>query len=174
MTEKRIFLIANSRILWAGFSSLISGFLFLGFYIFQDQIKSTSDLTQLEGKINYCSIMPHSKTSSAYSYFVHLDNFENKFKIIEGFVDYFNRTDFDRNVKKGDLIKIYISNNDYKNIRKLSVVNIYGLTVNDTEYLNSNKCVSHHNSILPLYGGLGFILLGLIILYFKRDIFSRR
>jgi hypothetical protein len=170
ITTRQIKIILNDRKLTAAFFMIIVGFLFLGWYFLKDKVKSKSDIVEIRGSLrDYSFAENEGLRNHTFSYFLYFNNYNNRFQISADIIDYFNKKYFEKTIKRGDTLKVCISQKDFKKLNKQGKLNLFGIYDNQTTYLDCNNVIYLYNSTLTLYSGLIFILVGLVLYYVNKE-----
>jgi hypothetical protein len=160
----------SDRKLRASILLLISGLVFLGHYILKDKINSKSELIEINAKLNNFSFIEKRHLNHhIYTYYLYLDNYKNKFQIIADFADYFKKDYFERSIKIGDSIRIYVSRKDFSKINSQQKIKLFGIYKQNETYLDCDSTIYQYNGKLALYGGLIFLIASMIIIYYNRN-----
>lgn len=134
-------------------------------YLFKDKVDSKSDLMAINGQLyDYSFKENRGLKRHTFDYNIYLKEYGNRFQISADLVDWFNKTHFEQTVKIGDSLRILISQNDYKKIRDIEKAFVFGIENRDGIYMEADNSVRAYNSELPLYGGLAFIIAGLLLI----------
>ncbi len=170
ITTRQIKIILKDRKLFVSIILVIIGLIFLGHYLLKDKVNSKSDLFDITTKLRDFSFDEYNgNRNHTYSYYLYLDGYRNNFQIIADFVDYFNKDYFERTIKVGDSIRIFISRNDFANIQNNDKIKVFGIYSKNSVYLHCDNSIDQYNSRLTLYGGLIFVVVGLILFYTNKD-----
>lgn len=170
ITTRQIKIIFKDRKLFVSIILVIVGLIFLGHYLLKDKVNSKSDLVDITTKLRDFSFDEYKGyRNHTYSYYLYLDGYRNNFQIIADFVDYFNKDYFERTIKVGDSIRIFISRNDFVNIQNYEKIKVFGIYSKNSVYLDCDNSIYQYNSGLTLYGGLLFVAVGLILFYTNKD-----
>jgi hypothetical protein len=155
---------------------LLTGLFFEGQFLLKDKVKSKSDLVEIKAALHDYSFTVEKGTNShalrsssylKYKYYLHLNGFGNDFQIIADFLDNFNRDSFEEEVHYGDVITVLISKKDFKNIDKDKNTRIFGISNNKITFLDYDLSIQIYNKETELYGGIIFIVIGTIFMYFS-------
>ena len=102
--------------------------------------------------------------SHTYDYNICLNEYSTRFQISADLVDWFNKTYFEQTVKIGDSLRILVSQNDYKKIRSKENATVFGIENHNGIYMEAENSIRAYNSSLTLYGGLAFIIAGILLI----------
>jgi hypothetical protein len=160
------------------FSSLgslfISGCYFYVLFI-REPVHTKEDLYQCSGKLkSYSFVARGTGISVKYRYDLKLENIKATFNIPYDFVDFFKKSEFERDLKIGDSIEINISNYQMKNLSDFTAkIRVFSVVSSNKVYLDYAQCIDEYKSIFyPLNGTIFavFCIISLIIywIYFKR------
>jgi len=175
ITTRQIKIIFNDRKLFVSIILVIVGLIFLGHYLLKDKVNSKSDLVDITTKLRDFSFDEYKGyRNHTYSYYLYLDRYRNNFQIIADYVDYFNKDYFERTLKIGDSLRIFISRNDFANIQDNEKIKVFGIYSKNFVYLDCDNSICQYNSGLTLYGGLIFVAVGLILFYTNKDKLTER
>jgi len=170
MTSRKLKIIFKDRKLTSAIIFIIVGLFFLGHFVFKDKVTSKSNLIDINATLRSYSFKEHKGLKyKTFVYFLYLDKYQNSFQIIADFIEYFDERYFERSVKIGDTLRICISQNDFNNINNQDKIKIFGIYKNGETYLDCDNTIKDYNSKSILYGGLIFIIVGLIIYYFNKS-----
>ena len=118
---------------------------------------------------NFSFIEQRDFRRHTYTYYLYLDSYKNKFQIIADFVDYFKKDYFERTIKIGDSIRIYVSRQDLSKINSQQKIKLFGIYKQNETYLDCDNTIYQYNGKFTLYGGLIFLIAGIIIIYYNRN-----
>ena len=149
---------------------MLVGVFCIGFFIFKDKVKTKSDLIEVEAQLSNFSFHEYKGLKNhTYKYFLYFNDYNNRFQIIADFIDYFDREYFERKVRIGDTLRIYISQNSFDNIRNKEKVKIFGLYGKKETFLDCENAIDRYNSDFPLWAGLSFLIVGVLIFVYHSD-----
>lgn len=144
---------------------IFSGLFFISHYFLKDKVDSKLDLMKINGKLyDYSFKENRSIRSHTYDYNIYLSEYRTRFQISADLVDWFNRAHFEQTVKTGDSLRILISQNDYKKIRSKENAIVFGIENHNGIYMEAENSIRAYNSSLTLYGGLVFIIAGILLI----------
>jgi len=158
----------TDRKLFISTALILVGLFFSGFYLFKDNVKTKSDLIEINAELQKFSFIRYGIRNDHYSYNLYFNGYQNRFQIIADFVDFFNKDSFEKSVKNGDTLRIYISDYDFKNIRDQNKVKLFGIYKKETTYLDYKDSINKYKSCGPFIGGLLFIIIGALIFYYNK------
>jgi len=142
------------------------GLFFIGYYIFKVNVNSTKDLIEIKGTLKDYSFQDGSGIRNhTHSYYIHLDNYKNSFKIPADFFECFYKEYFERDARIGDSIILKISQAATEKINTGKDIFLFSIKYKGSEYLVEKLTIVKYNSALPLYFGLAFFILGVILWY---------
>jgi hypothetical protein len=169
-------LIYKDTYLLIGSCFIIAGCFVSGYYFNKEKLNTKSDLFEIQSTIQDYALNKYtdSKNHETYSYSIYLKGYNNVFKIIPDFIDNFQQKHFEKAIRPGDEISIYISNQDSTRINFQNEITVFGIKDNRTTYLDYNRTLDDYNSRLSLYIGIGLLLIGLDIFYNNRDKFRAK
>jgi len=145
---------------------IATGLFFIGFNLHKDKVKSTSDLKEVKGTVQYYSFIEDKEgRSHTYDYYIYLNEYLKPFQIIADYADWFDKLKFEQTVKQGDSLKILISKFDYNKIGSREKAIAFGIENDKKEFLNAEIAISKYNDGSIIFGFV-FVLVGLILLYF--------
>ena len=146
---------------------ILVGLFFIGHDLYKDKVSSTSDLKEINGTIqNYSFIENRGLKNHTYSYYIYLNEYLTGFQISADFVDWFDKAKFEKTVKQGDSLRVFISKYDYAKIGSIEKAFAFGIDSKTKEFLNPDNVIREYNSETALVFGLVFITAGMILLYF--------
>jgi len=155
----------KSKNLFINIILIVTGLLFISHYFLKDKVDSKLDLVEINGKLYDYSFEEYRGIKShTYDYNICLNEYSTRFQISADLVDWFNKTYFEQTVKIGDSLRILISQNDYKKIRSKESVTVFGIENHNGIYMEADNSIREYNSSLTLYGGLAFIIAGILLI----------
>jgi len=170
MTTRQIWILFKDRKLLASILFIFFGLLFSCFYLLKDEVRTKSDLVEINVNLSNFSFIEHNGAKkSIFEYYLYFSGYNNKFQIIADFLEYFDKDFFERNIKIGDDIRIYIPLNDFNNIKNQDKVKLFGIHGKSMIFLDCQSTIDKYNSELPIGFGLIFIILGGLIFYFNKE-----
>jgi hypothetical protein len=169
MTTRQIWIIFKDRKLFVSTILILVGLFFCGFYLFRDKVRTKSDLIEINAKLRHFSFQRYGIRNDHYSYYLYFAEYGNRFQIIADFISFFNKDYFEKTVKNGDSLRIYISSYNFNNIRNQTKVKLFGIYGRETTYLDCQDSIDEYKSYGPLIGGLIFIIAGGLIFYYNRN-----
>ena len=147
--------------------------LFFFFHHFDRPIlKTPSNVVFVEGKVADYSFQHKPDNRVALNkYYIWLDNYACTFQIKTDYLSYFYQSRFERDIKKGDSIRLSIPK-IYENQLKdrKSKIFILSVTKNSAEYLRLIETIPKANDNSDLYAGI-FLVIGGGIYYFAKKNF---
>jgi len=147
------------------------GLFFIFHHFGRPNLKTPSSVVYVEGKVTDYSF-PHKPGHKVApkQYYIWLDNYACTFQIKSDFISYFYRSRFERDVKKGDSIKLAIPK-VYENKLQDRRSNIFILSTskNSADYLRLSETIPKENNHFDIYAGLFFLTAGGIYYLLKRN-----
>lgn len=145
------------------------GIFFFLHHLERPHLKTPNDVVYVEGKVADYSFEPKpGQKATLEHYYIRLDNYACTFRIKTDYLSYFYRSRFERDIKKGDSIRISIPK-IYANHLKDSKSKIFILSVtkDSAEYLRLIETIPRANDYFDLYAGLLFLIAGGIYYFYK-------
>jgi hypothetical protein len=159
--------------LFFGASALILGLFFIGAYLKKDKINTRSDLVEIAANLdNYSFNEYRGYRYHTYHYYLYFHGYRNRFQIIADFVWLFKKKSFEQDIDSHDILHIYVSKKDYKNINNQFNIRLFGINKNGFDYLNVTESIKKYNNGTEIYAGTIFIIVGALLFYFNRSKFK--
>jgi hypothetical protein len=164
------------QILKWSFKNFLTLFLVvIGIYFIQEEIRKPDLTTEdsivfIEGRVIDYSFheSPRIKgPGNLYHYYIWLDEYISRFQVKADYTPFFDVTEFQRTVIKGDTIKLAIPKRHLQKLKKGDDVRVLSLSKNTIDYLRLNDTIQNENKQYMLYAGILFIGVGLFY-YIKR------
>ncbi|NNV57258.1 hypothetical protein [Limnovirga soli] len=141
--------------LWLLFSSIIT-----------EKISSPSELITINGTLAKYSFIDGKRGTKKY--YIWLTQHEATFQIPADFLNFFDKSEFEKVANIGQFISVEISKSDKTNLTKSNErIRIYDLHNDNLSFLKSSLTIKKENNILQYLVGPLFILAG-ICYYFYR------
>lgn len=169
MTTRQLRIVFKDKKLFISTFLMLIGSVVLCLYLSRDKVNMKSDLVEMNVILNSYQFNRYGLRNDHYCYNLYLGNYRNRFQIIADIIDCFNKKAFEKNIKTGDTLRVFISRNDYINLRNLGKVKLFGIYEKDTTYLDSECTIEKYNSNFPVVLCLIFIIGGGLIFYFHKD-----
>ena len=164
MNFQRLFQIDKGKLTFAGTMLVFSAIAFIWIELAKPKIKHTEDLYFIKGQFENYDFDKRSGRYTTYNF--KLKEFENSFKIKADFLGGFEKSKF-INLQYGDSLTISISPDNIINLNtKNSYFFVFSITNNELTFLDVNHTLKKHNNNFNYYGGIGFMIVGAILLYF--------
>lgn len=157
----------RGTLLFVGIFFLIAAIVLLFLYFDKVKIKSKDDIAYISGPFEKYSWVSYGGRNGSSLTFK-LQNYNNVFKIKADFFSILRRDEF-KKIPYGDTLTVGIPKSFMKvlNTQKTPFF-VYSIASNRLTYLDLNKVIAKHNSILFIYGAGLFMILGYIFIYFGR------
>jgi hypothetical protein len=146
------------------------GLFFFFHHVARPHLKTPNDVVYVEGKVTNYSFQPKPGQRAALEqYYIWLDNYACTFQIKADYLSYFYRSRFERDIKKGDTIRISIPK-VYVNHLQDRKRKIFILSVNkdSAQYLRLTETIPKPNDYFDIYAGLFFLIAGGIYYFAKK------
>ena len=118
------------------------GIYFIVEHELRERPQSSEDLIDLSGTINSYSFEDNTGwRKNGRRYYISLDDYTNKFQISANYLRFFDKAKFERNVEKGNRVKISIPEYQKHLIGTEEVILINSLTVNGFRYLSKQESI---------------------------------
>jgi hypothetical protein len=144
-------------------------FFFLHHYA-RPVLKNPYDVVYIEGRVaDYSSRPQQGQQATLNQYYIWLDNYPCIFQIKADYLSYFYRSRFERDVKKGDSIRLSIPK-VYENQLKNRKSKIFTLSVSkdSADYLRLMETIPKSTNNYDLYAGIFLVFAGGIYYFAKR------
>lgn len=106
----------------------------------RERLSTTDDLVALEGRlINYSFKDNTGFKKQGHTYYIYLNEFSCTFQIKADYLRFFNRPQFENNVKPNDRFKLTIPKYQEHLLRSSETVFITSLSVNSIEYITAER-----------------------------------
>ncbi|HEY3371523.1 MAG TPA: hypothetical protein VGK10_11775 [Prolixibacteraceae bacterium] len=147
------------------------GLFFFFHHLEKPKVKTPYKVVDIEGQVADYSFQPQpGKKATLKQYYIWLDNYACTFQIKTDFLTYFYRSRFERDVKRGDSIRISIPKIYESKLQdKKSKIFTLSISKDSAEYLRLRETIPKENTYLDLFAGLFFWLAGGIYYFLKRD-----
>ena len=160
---------------WVDYYTATIAAIAVGLFFFYHQftrpnLTSKNDILYIEGQVSDYSfkIGRPSARATSKQYYIWLDNYPCTFQIKADFLSFFYQTKFEKEIKKGDNLKLTIPK-EYKRQLDERGTNIFILSASksSTDYLSLDDTIPKENDNFDIYAGLAFISAGLIYYILK-------
>ena len=169
MTIRQLRVIFKDRKLFVSSAFMLFGLFVFGLYVFKDNVKTKSDLIEVTVKLSHYDFHTYGTRNDSYSYNIYFEEYKNRFQIVADFIDYFKQELFENTLKKGDTLKIFISRNDYNNLKNRNKAELFGIYGKEKTYLECSDSIERYNNETNLYIGIILIIVGGIIFYLNSE-----
>lgn len=132
--------------------------------IFHDQTRERgtgkSDLIEVSGPLCFYSFQ--NKPKGVKEYHILICNYKTTFQIKADFVPSFNKERFEAEVKDGATLYFSVLKNTSKSYWDQERAFVYEIRTDQATYMSTDKTLKIDQSYLGTFGGIGFVLAGLI------------
>jgi len=174
MTTRQLRVILKDTKLSASTILMLVGLFVIGFYLFKDKVKTKDDLIEVKAKLSNFSFHEYKGfRNNSFQYFLYFNDYNNKFQIVADFIDYFDKEYFERKVRIGDTLRVYLPLTSFNKINNKDKVKIFGLYGRKETFLDCENAIERYNSDFPLWAGFSFLIVGVLIFAYHSDKLKR-
>jgi hypothetical protein len=132
-------------------------------------LKTPDKLLYIEGQVDQYSFQRKpGYRATLKQYYIWLDNYPCTFQIKADFLSFFNQTQFENEVKKGDKLKLTIPKEIKDQLSERGThIFILSASKNSTNYLSLADTIPKENNNFDIYAGLFFIVGGIVYYILK-------
>ncbi|KQB41335.1 hypothetical protein [Flavobacterium aquidurense] len=145
------------------------GIFFLFHQTQRPKIKSKNDLEVVEGKIeDYSFKYVSGGKAISRQFYIWVKGYNCKFQIIADYLNYFEKSKFEKSKKNGDSIKIVIPSEDKDKLYKNEQIIVMSLSDNKNTYLSLKDTIAEEKKYFDIYAGILFLLIGSILIILSK------
>jgi hypothetical protein len=146
------------------------GIFFFYHHYTRPRLKAPDDVVYVEGRVaDYLFQHKPENRVALKKYYIWLDNYACTFQIKTDYLSYFYQSRFERDVKKGDSIRLSIPKvYEYQLNNRKSKIVVLSVTKDSAEYLKLIETIPKATNNFDLYAGLFLLATGGIYYFAKR------
>ena len=128
-------------------------------------MKSAHDLSVINGQLLSYSF--HDGQRGWHNYLVQLAEYPTAFKIPADFLDCFQKSTFQSDMKSGDMLWVSVPKECEKSLNSDGRLFVFSIRTTSTTYLDERDTIKEYNSDFPLMMSVLFFLIGAALIMWR-------